>query len=651
MGEAPAGPASQESESRWQDSPICDRLRLSLEKWCSITNNNVVLSWIRYGVPYEFPNGHPPPFRGQEYELTADLAAIRNEEFERFRRIGAIQPLPADQIKSATFNGVFIVSQRNKDRPVVDQRYPNSFQQKIHFKMDSIKDVRDLLRPKEFMIKIDLKDAYLHMKYRRCHWKYGAFWWNKEPWCFVGMMFGHTHAPRWFTKLMKPVVKYIRSLNIRCVIYLDDLLVFCGRDFAEASRIAMFVRNLLLDLGLTLNCKKSIFVPVRRLVYLGYVINSKSMTISVDSDKLKALRKEVRKLKNRGRASARELSRILGKITAMSNAILPWRLRTRATLLSKNQAIRSRLGWDHPFPLSRPVLDELKFWLTEVQNWNGKPIHEPEPSWTTTSDSSSMGFGGSSQLTLVAHSWEPQLQGRHSTVLESIAAARVIKEVIISEDLRDGTLLHQSDNTTAVSYLTKQGGKISEISEQIEELWDFCLERGITLRAKYLPGSQLPEVDFLSRMKTNDSELMLPKVEFDKISALWGMPEVDLFATRFNCQMVTFVSLFPDPSALATDAFTLKWSQMDLLYAFPPFNQIGRVLAKLREEGGQMVLVTPDWQGATWGPDIAMLTIAPPLLLSNTLQDFDQQARLLKWNLLAWRLSARACASAGTRNV
>ena len=137
----------------WPNSPICNRLRLSLDSWRKITSNKTILAWIEFGVSYEFVDGPPPPTSGIEYNISEELAAVRDEEFRRYLELGAIEPLPQDQLASATFNGVFVVSQRNKDRPVIDPRYPNSYQKKIHFKMDTIRDVKDLLREGDFMFK------------------------------------------------------------------------------------------------------------------------------------------------------------------------------------------------------------------------------------------------------------------------------------------------------------------------------------------------------------------------------------------------------------------------------------------------------------------------------------------------------------------
>jgi hypothetical protein len=436
---------------------------------------------------------------------------------------------------------------------------------------------------------------------------------------------------------MRSVVKVLRSFGIRCVIYIDDLLVFCGSNIHIALNIRNWVFSFLINLGISINMKKSHLHPSTRILYLGHVVNSISMTFSLANEKLKSLKKDTRKMIKAGRASARTMARLLGKITAMSNAILPWRLRTRAMLFSKNQILRDTKDWDTFFPLSALVLTELEFWLTSIQEWNGRNILETEPLWTTTSDSSGKGYGGLSSLTRIATPWDDEHQGLHSTRLETTAAARVISEVIHTEDLWGGALLHQSDNTTAVSYLNKQGGRVPSISREVEDLWNLCLERGITLKAKYVPGTDLPEADFYSRILLKDSELRLPTNEFENLHQRFNLT-LDLFSTRFNAQTKLFVTLFPDPLAVATDAFSMVWGSKEGLYAFPPFNQIGRILSKTRREATHLVLITPFWVGATWWPDLQDLALEDPTLIPGLLVDLNNKPTRLKWDLLAWRL-------------
>ena len=45
-------------------------------------------------------------------------------------------------------------------------------------------------------------------------------------------------------------------------------------------------------------------------------------------------------------------------------------------------------------------------------------------------------------------------------------------------------------------------------------------------------------------------------------------PKIDLFATRLNTQLGTFVSYRPDPKCIVVNAFLLDWSKL-VFYAFP----------------------------------------------------------------------------------
>lgn len=50
---------------------------------------------------------------------------------------------------------------------------------------------------------------------------------------------------------------------------------------------------------------------------------------------------------------------------------------------------------------------------------------------------------------------------------------------------------------------------------------------------------------------------------------------------------------------IAVDAFSLTWSN-ELIYAIPPFSLIGRLVQKLRQDQGEMVLVAPVWLTQGW---------------------------------------------------
>ena len=49
---------------------------------------------------------------------------------------------------------------RHNFRPVINLKPLNQFVEKIHFKMDNIRIALNCISPGDFMVSIDLKDAY-----------------------------------------------------------------------------------------------------------------------------------------------------------------------------------------------------------------------------------------------------------------------------------------------------------------------------------------------------------------------------------------------------------------------------------------------------------------------------------------------------------
>ena len=83
-------------------------------------------------------------------------------------------------------------------------------------------------------------------------------------------------------------------------------------------------------------------------------------------------------------------------------------------------------------------------------------------------------------------------------------------------------------------------------------------------------------------MKDSNNWMMNQGI-FNQINQKSGILEVDLFADRLNTQLLQYMSWRPDPLAMGTDAFQIKWQKVKG-YAFPPFCLITRCLANLLKE-------------------------------------------------------------------
>ena len=213
---------------------------------------------------------------------------------------------------------------------------------------------------------------------------------------------------------------------------------------------------------------------------------------------------------------------------------------------------------------------------------------------------------------------------------------------------RDQIVLVATDNTTVVSYINKQGGmKSGSLCALLWRLLSWCHPRGIVLRARHIPGCLNVIVDKLSRHnQVIQTEWSLSQQVFNQLCSKWARPQVDLFATRFNHKLPSFVSLVPDQTAWDVDALSLSWEHLSA-YTFPPVSLIPQVVSKLRDQGcRRMILIAPGWPNMPWFWDLVDLSVqiplSLPLITDLVTQPFNSllHQNLNNLNLHAWLLEA-----------
>ena len=102
---------------------------------------------------------------------------------------------------------------------------------------------------------------------------------------------------------------------------------------------------------------------------------------------------------------------------------------------------------------------------------------------------------------------------------------------------------------------------------------------------------------------------------FFEICWTFFCPDIDLFASRINKQLENYISWFPDPYALTSDASSIDWSKFKP-YIFPPFSLVGRILQKLDEdEVSKAILIIPKWATQPWYPRLLNMLIGIPVRL------------------------------------
>ena len=154
-------------------------------------------------------------------------------------------------------------------------------------------------------------------------------------------------------------------------------------------------------------------------------------------------------------------------------------------------------------------------------------------------DASKMGWGAYCNRNFTGGCWSQEEKTLHINALELIAATFGVQA--FCKDRIVTSVLLKSDNATVVAYVNKMGGTKSPLlTPLVKELWHWCLQRQIHLRAQHLPGRLNFMADFFSCHLWDRSNWILSQELFSMIIWVPSGLEIDLFATRFSTRLQRF---------------------------------------------------------------------------------------------------------------
>ena len=479
---------------------------------------------------------------------------------------------------------LFIVKQVSKNRPIFNLKNLNRFVQSQKFKMEGLEAVRKLIQPGDFMMKLDLQDAYFSVPIHNSHKKYLRFVFQGITYEFQCLPFGLSSAPRTFTKLLKPVTVMLRTQGIRIVIYLDDMLLLDQSPDRLSSNFRSVV-NLLQRLGFLIKREKCSQSPSQCLEFLGSLINSKEMTQAVPNDKLQKLKIECKNAIKDRWLTLKELSALLGRMNhcsqvGIAQGPLHYRALQRQHINSIHQ--NKRISNKTKVYLTGESLTDLQWWISmQMHQFNKCLISLPAFDLIIYSDASNQGWGAQCNGIMTGGRWNIQESRQHINILEMKAALLAIQSFLTTQVTMPQHIGLQMDNSTAVAYVNKRGGtRSSTLAALAAEIW--IQQKGIWITAQHLPGVQNVDADWASRHFNERTEWTLDKEIFARIVTKYYTPQVDLFASRLNHQLPLYVSRYPDPGAMEVDAMTLKWNRWTS-FIHAPIIMLPRILKKIRE--------------------------------------------------------------------
>lgn len=597
------------------------RLKAFLPMWEKITDDTVILQAVQgYMIEFDFDNFPPAYSPGKlpyPYKRNSEESVKIDSEIRSLEHKHVIEKCSHEH--GEFISRIFTRPKKNGSvRLILDLSDLNKSVKYQHFKMDNIHTAMTLLSHGYYLSSVDLRDAYYSIPIHPLSRKYLRFIWKGELWQFKALPNGLSSAPRLFTKVLKPVLAYLRMQGHTVLAYLDDMLIV-GKDMLSAHTATQATITLLSELGFIIHSEKSVLHPAHELEFLGFHLDTDSMLISLPEGKCDDITVACTSLLGEPRPSIRMVAKVVGKLVAALPAAQFGPLHYRYLELDKIRALKRNAGhFDRRMTLSDKARAELKWWVSHVHSVSNC-IYRPRAKIEIRSDASGQGWGATDLVRSAGGRWNAEELLRASSneinYLEMLAASLGLKS--LCSGLRDTNILLRLDNTTAVAYLNNMGGvKSKACNEMALQIWEWCSIRGIWITASHLAGCENTEADALSRKFNDNIEWMLDKSVFEHIVQSYGPLDIDLFASRLNTQLPIYISWMPDPGAYAVDAFTVDWGNFRI-YAFPPFCLVSKCIQKIREDEATGILIVPNWPTQPWFPLLKNILCADPLVLSS----------------------------------
>lgn len=632
------------------------KLKLNWEAYQKIGAPTQVIEWLQEGIKI--------PFKTEPISLTLPnyITSIKHEKFidEEIKSL-----LESNTIRKVDFKPYCVhplkcvPKKKNKLRLVTDCRQINLHIDTPTFTQEGIAGVAELIKPEDDLFSVDLKSGFHHVPIHRDYWKYFGIQWRGQYYVWTFFPFGVSCAPYFFYKVVRPVVVYFRENFIRISPFVDDFLSMSQPAFTTDQRD--FILQTFTELGWEINWEKSELEAKKELVFVGYIVSTHGQRgpwLRVTAAKIHKLKRSIKRCLSLGTVTARGLARITGQCISMTKAILPAKLLLRNTY----RVLSTRQNWDSLVTLDRPAEQDLRWWYTAVNNWNGAPLGQKAVQAQVETDASSRGWGAvlrskeiqqeqkaihttTQTLNLEASGlWTGEVSFQHSNYRELLA---ILMGLLSFKELLKG--LHVqilSDNITSVAYVNQLGGPSVQMSNLMTTIWQTAQEYNITLSAKHLAGKLNGHADRLSRIHSPYEWRLNPSV-FRLLNAMWGPHTVDRFASMRSTQLRRYNSLYWDPKTEGVDCLAQNWTGENN-FVNPPFWMLGRILHLITVQQVEATVIAPYWPGQRWFQRLKAMAVEKPVRIRNCPKNFwslmgtlPEPRKNPQWRLFAWRVSGK----------
>ncbi|KAJ1202338.1 hypothetical protein NDU88_006138 [Pleurodeles waltl] len=407
-----------------------------------------------YTLPFrEFP---PPLLPRPSYCSEEHLLLLEQEVLVLLSK-GAVELVPEQERGRGCYSRYFLIPKKDgRLRPILDLRILNWFLNQEKFKMLTLAQVLLALNKEDWMVSVDLQDAYFHIPILKSHRKYLRFVVGSQHYQFAVLPFGLTSAPRVFTKVMSVVAAELRREGIAVFPYLNDWLIK-AKSPELVSYHLQSTTQFLFDLGFSVNVPKSHLEPSQRLQFTGAVLDTTLNRAFPPPQRVQDIQELVPMFRNGAVVPALKVLCLLGLFASCILLVTHarWHMRALQWCLRRHWS-QHKGDLEGAVKISRDAAVDLKWWIAGNNLSQGKPFAQSPPVATVITDASTLGWGAHLGDLEIKGLWSPEEQMFHINLLELRAVRLALKAFLPS--LRGQSVQVLTDNTTTMWYINKQGG-------------------------------------------------------------------------------------------------------------------------------------------------------------------------------------------------
>ena len=249
------------------------------------------------------------------------------EEIQELIQKNAIVQI--DDFPLLCLSPIFVIPKKTGDlRVILNLKKINVFIPVQHFRMETLNVILPELRPQDWAVSLDLKDAYLHVPIHPQSRRLLGFRFQGKTYVYKVLPFGLKDSPWVFSRLVATVIAHLRLQGIRIFYYLDDWLIVAESQSVLQSHLRTTLQ-LVQNLGFIVNLKKSVFTPQKMPVYLGASLDIRRLIARPVEPRVLVLQSLIQELVASPTVPALLWQKVLGHLASLVDLVPNCRLLMR----------------------------------------------------------------------------------------------------------------------------------------------------------------------------------------------------------------------------------------------------------------------------------------------------------------------------------